>query len=197
MALEAQTMRYLAEHGYPVPVVEELSDDGSDLVMQRIDGLSMVDALGRSPWTVLRQADTLADLHRRLHEIPVPDFLPESPISPGGSILHLDLHPLNVLLSSAGPVVIDWTGACIGNPNGDVALTWLMMSAGEIPGSRLRARVLGFGRQLLTDRFFGNFDRDDVVGQLHAAAAWKATDTNLSADEIAGLWRAVHRLVRA
>ena len=190
MALEAQTMRYLAEHGYPVPAVDELSDDGCDLVMQRIAGLSMVEVLGRSPWTVFRQADTLADLHRRLHEIPAPDFLPQSPISPGRSILHLDLHPLNVLLSPAGPVVIDWTGACVGNPNTDVALTWLMMSAGEIPGSRLRARVLGFGRSLLTDRFFRNFNRDDVVSELHAAATWKATDANLSQKEVAGLWRA-------
>lgn len=187
-------MQYVADHGYPVPAVEELSDDECDLVMQRVDGLSMVDALGRRPWTVLRQADTLAELHRRLHEIPAPDFLPASPISPGGSILHLDLHPLNVLLSSAGPVVIDWTGACVGDPNADVALTWLMMCAGDIPGGRLRARLLGFGRQLLTDRFFSSFDGDAVISELHAAATWKATDTNLSADEIAGLWRAVRRL---
>jgi aminoglycoside phosphotransferase (APT) family kinase protein len=195
MALEAQTMRYLAERGYPVPIVEDLSDDGCDLVMQRIDGLSMVDVLGRSPWTVFRQADTLADLHRRLHVIPAPGFLPASPISPGGSILHLDLHPLNVLISARGPVVIDWTGACVGNPNSDVALTWLMMSAGDIPGSRLRARLLGFGRSLLTDRFFRSFDRADVVSQLNAAATWKASDKNLSEEEIAGLWRAVHRRV--
>jgi aminoglycoside phosphotransferase (APT) family kinase protein len=191
MALEARTMQYVADHGYPVPVVEALSDDECDLVMQRVDGLPMVDVLGRSPWTVYKQADTLANLHRRLHEIPAPDFLPQSPISPGDSILHLDLHPLNVLLSAAGPVVIDWTGACVGNPNSDVALTWLMMSSGDIPGRRLRARLLGLGRSLLTNRFLGNFDGAGVVSQLHAAATWKAADTNLSQAEIAGLWRAV------
>jgi aminoglycoside phosphotransferase (APT) family kinase protein len=197
MDLEAQTMRYVAAHGYPVPAVEELSDDGCDLVMQRIDGLSMVEHLAKAPWTVFRQADTLADLHRRLHEIPAPDFLPPSPMGGGASVLHLDLHPLNVLVTAAGPVVIDWTGACVGDPNSDVALTWLMMTAGDIPGGRLRARFLGLGRQLLTNRFFGNFDREEVVGELHAAATWKATDTNLSREEIDGLWRAVHRLVSA
>ena len=157
----------------------------------------MVEVLGRAPWTVFRQADSLAQLHRQLHEIPAPDFLSPSPMGPGASVLHLDLHPLNVLLSDSGPVVIDWTGACVGNANSDVALTWLMMSAGDIPGGRVRARFLGLGRRLLTDRFFGNFDRDAVASQVKAAATWKATDTNLSADEIAGLWRAVHRLVRA
>lgn len=183
-------MEYLAEHGYPVPAVEGLSDDGCDLVMQRIYGRSMVEHLGRAPWTVFRQADTLADLHRQLHDIPAPDFLPPSPVSIGGSVLHLDLHPLNVLVSDAGPVVIDWTGACVGNPNSDVALTWLMMTAGDIPGGRLRAGFLGLGRRLLTERFFDNFEPEGVVGELLAAATWKATDTNLTQAEIDGLWRA-------
>jgi hypothetical protein len=194
MALEARTMDYLAGHGYPVPGVEELSDDGCDLVMQRIDGRPMVEELGRAPWTVLGQADTLAMLHGRLHDIPPPDFLPPAPVGAGSRILHLDLHPLNVLVGDGGPVVIDWTSACVGDPNADVALAWLLMSAGEIPGGRLRSRVLGFGRTLLTRRFFGHFDRDALVGQLPAVAGWKAGDTHLSAAEIGSLWRAVRRV---
>jgi hypothetical protein len=196
MAGEAQTMDYLAGHGYPVPSVEELSDDGCDLVMQRIDGRPMVEELGRAPWTVLRQADTLAMLHQRLHDIPPPDFLPPAPVSKGTSILHLDLHPLNVLVSKTGPVVIDWTSACVGDPNADVALAWLLMSAGEIPGGGLRTRLLGLGRTLLTKRFFGHFDRDEMVGQLTAVAGWKATDAHLSVGEVESLWRAVRRATR-
>ena len=193
MALEARTMEYLAGHGYPVPQVEELSDDGCDLVMQRIFGRSMVEQLGRAPWTVRRQADTLAELHSRLHEIPPPDFLPPSPLGEGPSILHMDLHPLNVLLSDAGPVVIDWTSACIGDPNDDVALAWLLMSAGDIPGGRLRASLLGIGRSRLTARFAGHFDRMSLQPRLEAVAAWKATDANLSTAEIDALWRTVRQ----
>ena len=184
-------MGYLASHGYPVPAVEELSDDGLDLVMQRIDGPSMVEELGRAPWTVRRQADTLAMLHKQLHGIPAPSFLPPAPMSQGSSILHLDLHPLNVILGSAGPVVIDWTSACVGHPDADVALAWLLMSAGDIPGGKLKARLLGLGRSLLTGRFFGHFDAATLVSQLQAVAAWKATDTNLSAGEVESLWRTV------
>lgn len=190
-------MDYVAGHGFPVPTVEGLSDDGCDLVMQRIDGRSMVEQLARAPWTVFHHADALADLHQRLHRLPAPEFLPPSPMSVGASVLHLDLHPLNVLISDAGPVVIDWTGACVGNPNTDVALTWLMMAAGDIPGSRVRARLLEFGRSLLTNRFFTRFDREAVVGELQAAATWKATDTNLRSEEVDALWRAVDRLVSA
>ncbi len=186
-------MAYLAGHGYPVPAVEGLSDNGCDLVMQRIAGLSMVEALGRAPWAVHHQADTLAVLHRRLHEIPAPDFLSPAPVTEGASVRHLDLHPLNGLVTSAGPVVIDWTSACVGNPDADVALAWLLMSAGAIPGGRLKSRLLGFGRTLLTSRFLGQFDRDGLVSQLHAVATWKAADTNLSTEEVESLWRAVGR----
>jgi len=186
-------MNYLAGHGYPVPAVEDISDDGCDLVMQRIDGRSMVQQLGRAPWSVHRQADTLARLHEQLHEIPVPDFLPSAPVSEGSSILHLDLHPLNVIISSSGPVVIDWTSACVGNPDADVALAWLLMSAGNIPGGRLRSRLLGAGRSLLTTRFFSQFDPPAIIAQLEAVASWKATDENLCTDEVALLWRAVER----
>jgi aminoglycoside phosphotransferase len=70
MAGEARTMDYLRSHGYPVPAVEEISDDGTDLVMERIDGRSMVEDMGHRPWTIRRQGAVLADLHRRLHAIP-------------------------------------------------------------------------------------------------------------------------------
>ena len=190
LADEARTMSYLGERGFPVPAVEDLSDDGCDLVLQRIDGPSMVEELGRKPWTVRRQGAVLARLHTQLHEVPAPDFLPVAPTGNGGSILHLDLHPLNVLMSSNGPVVIDWTSACVGEPEADVALAWLLMSFGEIPGGRVKARLLGLGRSLLTTSFVSYFDRPGLAYQMHAVATWKATDRNLSAAEVASLWRA-------
>jgi aminoglycoside phosphotransferase (APT) family kinase protein len=39
-------------------------------------------------------------------------------------LVHLDLHPLNVLCTRRGPVVIDWPAAARGAPGVDVALTW-------------------------------------------------------------------------
>src|SRR5580704_5968747 len=98
MASEARTMAFLQEKGYPVPAIHELSDDGFDLVMERIEGVSMVEAIGQAPWTLRRQAATLADLHLQLHEIEAPDFLPPSPAGKGDKMLHLDLHPLNVMV---------------------------------------------------------------------------------------------------
>ena len=191
---EARIMEYLHSQGYPVPAIEELSEDGCDLVMERIDGLSMVEAIGRAPWTVRRQARTLAELHQRLHEVTPPDFLGPAPVGQGGQILHLDLHPLNVMFGPKGPVVIDWTGASIGDPYVDVALAWLLMSAGTIPGSGLKTKVLGWGRSLLTDGFLAGFDRDQLVPRLREVLAWKARDANMSEAEIDGMWAAVRRL---
>ena len=50
-----------------------------------------------------RQAATLAELHLRLHEIEAPDFLPPAPVGGGDKVLHLDLHPLNVMVGPKGP----------------------------------------------------------------------------------------------
>jgi thiamine kinase-like enzyme len=180
-------MAYVREQGFPVPRVEEVSDDGSELVMERIDGPSMVGAINRAPWSVLRQADTLAELHLRLHAIAAPDFLRPAPVGTGDRLLHLDLHPLNVLIGPTGPVVIDWTNAARGDPVVDVGIAWALMRAGEIPGNRAVVRLLGWGRSLLVDRFVSHFDRAEVAAGLPEVVAWKATDAHMSAREVAAM----------
>ena len=193
MAHQVTTMTFLRDRGYPVPAIDEVSDDGSEMVMERIDGPSMVDAISQAPWTVRRQARTLADLHSRLHEIPAPDFLPPAPVGDGDRILHMDLHPLNVLVSRRGPVVIDWANACRGDPVVDVGVAWVLMAAGQIPGNKLKAALLGFGRALLVNGFLSQFDRAEVNRQLRAVVCWKVTDAHMSEAEIAGMWKLVER----
>jgi Phosphotransferase enzyme family len=186
-------MEYLHGHGYPVPAVEEVSDNGTDLVMERIDGVSMVEELGRAPWTVLRQARVLAELHRDLHDLVAPDFLAPAPLGRGDRVLHLDLHPLNVVVGPKGPVVIDWARSGSGDPDIDVALAWALMSAGEIPGGGAKARLLGWGRSLLVNGFVKRFDRDQVGRQLRAVVEWKAKDPNMANQEVQAMWRLVEQ----
>ena len=38
----------------------------------------------------------------------------------GGQVLHLDLHPGNVMLTDDGPFVIDWSNGCAG----EAGQTW-------------------------------------------------------------------------
>ncbi len=184
-------MEYARQHGYPVPAVQEISDDGTDLVMERIDGPSMLAALGRRLWTVRRQGALLADLHRRLHEIPAPGFLPAAPVGRGDRLLHLDLHPLNVLMSRSGPVVIDWPNAARGDPAVDVGLAWVLLAAGEIPDGGVKGSIMEYGRSLLVSSFLAHADLPAARARLREVVDWKAQDPNMSPAEQRGMWRVV------
>jgi aminoglycoside phosphotransferase (APT) family kinase protein len=196
MAYQASTMTYLRDQGYPVPAIEEVSEDGTDMVMERIEGPSMVDAISKAPWTVRRQARTLADLHAKLHELAAPEFLWPAPVGTGDRMVHMDLHPLNVIVSPKGPFVIDWAGASRGDPLVDVGVAWVLMAAGQIPRSKVEATLLGWGRALLVNGFVNRFDRGEVGRRLREIVTWKVTDAHMSPEEVAGMWRVVEQAER-
>lgn len=173
---EALVMAHARTHGYPVPRVLEVQPDA--LLLERIEGRTMLGELRRRPWAARRRAVLLAHLHERLHEIVAPPGLRGA--GPGDRLLHLDLHPDNVLLSPHGPVVIDWTNARRGEPALDVALTWVILatSGGPLIAPFVRA-------------FLRCFDRDELLQALPAAAQRRLDDVNVTDRER----RAVRRLV--
>lgn len=178
-------MEYVRKRGYPAPEVFDVSEDGRDLVMERIDGPTML-ALGSSrPWLVRRLARELAELHIALHRLPAPGWVTASPCGPGDRLLHLDLHPLNILVSPNGPVVIDWTNAASGDPSTDVAMTWALVAAGSVPSRRVEAAVIGLGRKVLLHAFLEPFDRQALAAALGPVVAWKCTDPNMTPGEVA------------
>ncbi len=125
---EITVMAHLRAHGFPVPQL--FSADGPDMIFERVDGPTMLDALVRYPWRAGRYGRMLADLHRRLHAIAPPPEL-RTLGAPREAVLHLDLHPGNVLLSPRGPVVIDWSTAAAGPVGADLARTVVIMTIGE------------------------------------------------------------------
>ena len=193
---EARIMRYARDHGYPVPMIDEISDDGTELTMERLDGPSMVDLLGKRPWTVRRQGALLAGLHQQLHKMPAPDWLPAAPGAPGSQLVHLDLHPLNIMMTAKGPVVIDWANAARGDGHTDVAITWVLVAAGQIPGPAIKAAVIGRFRSVLVNSFMRDFDRAEVASHLRGVVEWKALDPHMSAGEQRAMWQLVERAAR-
>jgi aminoglycoside phosphotransferase (APT) family kinase protein len=191
MMHEARVMEYVRAQGFPVPAVEEVSEDGLDMVMERIDGADMVAVMAKRPWEIRRQGRLLADLHLRLHELTAPEWLRDAPMGQGDRLLHLDFHPLNVMLGPRGPVVIDWTNACRGDPTVDVALAWVLMAAGEVPTNRLLGAVLGRARSALVHSFLSSFDVQILQESLHDVVAWKVADHHMSPAEQAAMWRLV------
>jgi aminoglycoside phosphotransferase (APT) family kinase protein len=191
MTHEARVMEYVRARGYPVPAVDQVSDDGLRLVMRRIDGLNMVDTLTKRPWALRHFGRLLADLHHALHRLAGPSWLPPSAIGEGERIVHLDLHPLNIIMSATGPVVIDWTNARRGDPGADVALTWVLLECGSVSAAPWIAPLLGRARGVLIDAFLASVALDDVRSSLRPVVEWKVHDPNMSADERAAMWRLV------
>lgn len=194
MEREARTMQFVYDHGYPSPRVDEVSADGTELVMERISGVNMLESLTAAPWKAKTFGRVLGDLHGELHELTCPDWLEAAPCGTGTKLLHLDLHPLNVMMSSRGPIVIDWSNAARGDPNVDVALTWTLMSSGDVPTSGVIAMIEGLVRTRLIRGFVGRFDRDAVLGEVEAVVRWKSADPHMSAKEIASMHEFVRRV---
>jgi tRNA A-37 threonylcarbamoyl transferase component Bud32 len=140
---EAEVMTYLAQAGFPVPKVYDAG--GTDLVMQRLDGVDMLAAIQQRPWKAGYYGRLLAKLHDQLHEVTAPPSL-RSSFAPGDRVMHLDLHPANVMLTKSGPVVIDWTNACAGTAGADAATAYLIMVTSEVddlkPGLKVAAKFL-------------------------------------------------------
>lgn len=187
---EADVMRYVREHGFPVPAVVEAS--GSDIVMERVVGTPMLDDFARHPWRLFRHARTLAALHGRLHAIPPPPWL-RPRLGGGESIVHLDLHPLNVIITADGPVVIDWPNAGLGTPAGEVADLWLVMANADIPGSRIERTLIGLGRGLFLRHFLKHVDKEAARRHLRVAAEHRLRDRNMHDGEKARIRSFVER----
>lgn len=177
---EAAVMEFARGHGYPVPRVERAG--GTDIVMERVEGPSMLADMARRPWTMAAHAATLARLHQQLHAIPAPAWL-DRRVGTGDALLHLDLHPDNVLLTGAGPVVIDWPNAAAGPGAADVAHTWLVTATATPPGGLARRGLAAVGRGFFLRRFLRAFDRAEIVAQLPAMADRWLADRNIGATE--------------
>lgn len=180
LVTEADVMRHALSHGYPVPKVHDAGD--GYLVMDRLEGSTMLDAAVRRPRAIGGYGRQLAGLHERLHAIPAPPGLPDAGVA-GDSLLHGDLHPLNVVVTATGPVVIDWSNAARGAGAYDVADTWVVVKSGATPGNGFQRVIAAVGRHLFLRAFLGAADRQAAIAAIPAAVERRLHDLNLSGVE--------------
>ena len=170
-------MAFLATAGYPVP--EVFDSAGPDIVMARLDGPTMLEALSRQPWRIGEMAKLLAHLQRRLNAIAPPDGLPHRFGEPE-CLLHLDFHPDNVMLTSSGPVVIDFSSAAAGPVGADVAQSWIIMATSSIPGTWVQQSMGGLGRRRLVRSFLHATDVDSARRLIRVVAIERKRDANVT-----------------
>jgi tRNA A-37 threonylcarbamoyl transferase component Bud32 len=177
---EVEVMTYVSEWGYPVPVVH--SADGPDIVMERLDGPTMATALIDGTFPIADGAALLAGLLRRLHEIPGQHG--------GATVGHFDLHPDNVLLTSRGPVVIDWRNARDGSADLDTALSALILA--QVAIGSIEHMIQDAAGELLD--LFRAIAPGDPLAKLDEAVEIRRRQLTMSADEVGALDDAAARV---
>lgn len=139
---EQRVMRFVADQGIRVPAVFDLGPEhlpDRDIVMEQIDGITMADDFEARPWKLFSHVRLLARVQRAINALVAPDwmFTPTTAAAKkrrDDSVLHLDLHPMNIMITDDGPVVIDWTNASGGPAGFDAALTYVVMTTFETEG---------------------------------------------------------------
>ncbi|WP_155055570.1 phosphotransferase [Streptomyces blattellae] len=137
-AADGAVMEHVRAYGYPVPRVRLSGSSRTDLVMERLSGPTMLEACVAGSPGAQEAGATLARLLRDLHTIPARR-------SRTARILHLDLHPENVILTADGPRVIDWTNTEEGDPALDWAMSAVILAQAAVtdaPFAALAATVL-------------------------------------------------------
>ncbi len=184
---EAAVLAHLAERGYPVPAVDPASDAGRGLVMQRLYGPTMLGALTEGAIGADEAGAVLAELLHRLHAVPA-----RFGAAPEHRILHLDLHPDNVILTPRGPMVIDWCNSTEGPPGLDWAMSALILAQAAVGlPDALAETARAVLRALLAGRGGAPDLGDPGAGPLARARQRRAADPTMSARELEQLDAAV------
>jgi tRNA A-37 threonylcarbamoyl transferase component Bud32 len=150
---QADLMERVQAAGFPAPKVLEVGD--CDLVVERVEGPTMFEDLLLHPERLEAHAALLAI-----------------------GVCHHDLHPLNVILSPAGPAVIDWEAADEATGPTDVAETWLLLATADIPEAirPLADRFL--------EAFLGHVDREEARRALSRAIEHRRHDPHMREAEL-------------
>jgi Ser/Thr protein kinase RdoA (MazF antagonist) len=182
---EANLTRIAYTTGLPVPAVGEILEiDGRfGLELERVDGISMLQAIIQRPWKSAYYAHILAELQAEMHQRQAPDLpsqierlekkISRAPNLPGkvrhaalrkletlhedNKLCYGDFHPDNILLTATGPVIIDWIDATRGSPLLDVARSTLLFGGGSLPPGLPKAWLLRIFQRTLYNLYLSRY----------------------------------------
>jgi aminoglycoside phosphotransferase (APT) family kinase protein len=153
---EYKVYSLLSDSDIVAPRVYELVEvnKAPAIIMERIDGISMIDQIKKRPYLIRRKAVDLANMHLGLLKlkadasmtvgkekakycINASQYLTEHTkqtlfsvlehLPEGNFICHGDFHPGNIVHSSGRDYIIDWSAASRGDIASDIAHTYILL----------------------------------------------------------------------
>lgn len=190
LKIEMSIMKSLKEKGKAVPkVYEYLKIDGRpSIIMEKIDGDTMLAGVRKKPLQLLKQAEKLAKLHlevadsaeglgmlsindRAAYLIPKAQMLDHelrkfvlsilAELPRGNDICHGDFHPGNIMITNGQYYVIDWYGATCGEKLSDIAHTYLLLrNTPKVPGiSNFQGFIIGCSGSIISRRYLSTCEK--------------------------------------
>lgn len=212
---EARVARAVYALEAPAPAIGELVQINGrpGLVCERINGSSMADVILRKPWLLPHCARLLANLHADMHahraeglplqrerlepKIRAAKALPSElrdrvlgvlqGLPDGNCLCHGDFWPGQVLMSPAGPVIVDWSDATSGHPAGDVARTSLIMLGGIRQSGLPVPLPFRFSMAWYHRIYLQHYKRLRAIGQQEIDAWWAVVAAARLSENIRGL----------
>ncbi len=183
--LEARVTNAALECGIVVPRVWDVVkvNGRAGIVMERIEGESMLEWGTVFPWRIYTGAKMMARMHTDMHSKTseqMPDLRDKlrngienaegvsedvrvralerlAGLPDGDSICHGDFHPDNIMMSKAGPVIIDWQDGVIGRPSADIARTVVLVESGVPLVGVIRRAVVGVARNIFLSLYLKEY----------------------------------------
>ena len=180
LSREAEALEVVGSAGFPAPELSEKITPSS-IVIERIDGPTMLEDLTSRPWMLNRHAKNLARLHKALGNIVAPPSW--EGVSEGESVVHLDLHPGNIKISNGSPVVLNWGRSARGSSSFDAAVTYVILRTAESKNGRLNRLLISGLRKRFANIFIKEFGAAEVLDRVREAAELRLLDSSLSVAE--------------
>lgn len=183
---EVAINRHLASSNLPIPrLLDVVEIDGRrGLIFERANGPTILRVITTKPWLLFNMAQLLAELHAAIHRLQITDLVPVRAslkaliervdrltdvqkavilsrlgrLPDGDGLCHFDFHPDQAIITSRGPVIIDWMTAQRGDPAADVARTSLILGIGRVPyHSTLQSASLRLAQGLFRRRYLQRY----------------------------------------
>ena len=184
---EAHITAAAVEAGLPAPRIWgiETVNGRPGIVMERVEGVTMMRWGTTFPWRIYTGAKMMARLHAKVHSKSGGDILnlrdrlrrgiEESEVvgedlkslalerldslPDGDSMCHGDFHPDNLIMTKRGPVIIDWEFGAKGVLEADIARTVVLVQSGIPLVSGVRRAVIELARKIFLSFYLKEYFR--------------------------------------